>query len=153
MVPAVLPINIFMVLTAPTPCSLIRASGVAPEYPSTVKFVMSAANAISKKHLAPSAGFIKFCPSPPNIILTITIANTLPITASHHGRDAGRFNASNSPVTTALKSLTVFFLCTIRLKIHSDAIQLATDTKINTAALYPKLTIPNILVGSRAIIT
>ena len=55
-----------------------------------------------RKHLAPSAGFMKFCPSPPNRHFTTTIANTPPITASHHGRVAGRFNARSSPVTTAL---------------------------------------------------
>ena len=48
-----------------SPSFLMSASGVAPEYTSTpllvtLKFVMSAANAMRRKHLAPSAGFIKF---------------------------------------------------------------------------------------------
>ena len=35
-------------------------------------------NEMSKKHLAASAGFMKFCPSPPKSILTTTIANIPP---------------------------------------------------------------------------
>ena len=82
---------------------------------------------------------MKFCPNPPNIHFTTTIANTPPSTASHHGSVAGRFNAKSRPVTTALKSLIVCFLCTILLKIHSDATQDAIVTKIKISALYPKL--------------
>ena len=47
---------------------------------------------------------MKFCPIPPNSIFTIMIANTLPMAAIHQGIDDGRLRASNSPVTTALKS-------------------------------------------------
>ena len=57
------------------------------------------------------------------------------MTASHQGRDAGRFNARSKPVTTALKSSMLFFLCTILLKIHSEATQLAIVTKIKINAL------------------
>ena len=142
MVPAVRPISISIVLTA-SPLRM-AASGVTLEYTSIPFFVMpnfviSAANAIKRKHLALSAGFMKFCPSPPNRHFTTTIANTPPITASHHGRVAGRFNASSSPVTTALRSSIVCFLCTILLNTHSDATQLAIVTRIRTNALYPKL--------------
>ncbi len=136
-VPAVFPISICIVSTA-SPFR-IAASGVGPVYASIAKFVISAAKAIKRKHLAPSAGFIKFCPSPPNIIFTITMANTPPSAASHQGSAAGRFNANKSPVTTALKSLIVLFLCTIFSKIHSEARQLAMVTRIKISARYPKL--------------
>ena len=132
MVPAVLPISRSIVFTA-SPLR-IAASGVAPEYASMAKFVMSAANAISKKHRAPSAGFMKFCPKPPNIIFTMTIANTPPITASHQGSVAGRFKARRRPVTTALKSFIVLFLCTILSNAHSLATQDATVTRIRISA-------------------
>ena len=98
-------------------------------------------NRVKDNHDRPllGAGFMKFCPSPPNRHFTTTIANTPPITASHHGRVAGRFNARSSPVTTALRSSIVCFLCTILLNTHSDATQLAIVTRIRTNALYPKL--------------
>ncbi len=56
---------------------------------------------INRKHLAASAGFMKFCPRPPNSIFTTRMANTPPTTPIHQGADAGRFSASSSPVTTA----------------------------------------------------
>ena len=156
MVPGIFPVSISMTLTEESPSFLIMASGVAPEYASNLellKFVMSAAKAISRKHLPPSAGFMKFCPSPPNIIFTMTMANTLPITASHHGSPAGRFSARRSPVTTALRSGRLFFLCTILSKIHSEARQLAMVTKIKSNACIPKFQIPNRVAGSNAMIT
>ena len=117
-VPAVFPISISLTLTLESPSFLMSASGVAPEYTSTpflvtLKLVMSAANAMRRKHLPPSAGFIKFCPSPPNIHLTMMIANTPPSTASHHGSETGRFSAKSSPVTTALRSVIVLFFLTM----------------------------------------
>ncbi len=54
------------------------ARGVAPENVSVTKFVIGPVNAIRRKHLAASAGFIKFCPRPPNNCFTIIIANTHP---------------------------------------------------------------------------
>ena len=65
-----------------------------------------------RKHLAPSAGFIKFCPSPPKTCFTIKMANTLPSTHIHHGASAGRFSAKSKPVNAALKSpmVTLFFM-------------------------------------------
>ena len=156
MVPGIFPVSISIRFTEESPSFLIMPSGVAPEYASyclQLKFVISAANAIKRKQRPPRAGFMKFCPRPPNSIFTITIAKTPPITASHHGRFTGRFNAKSKPVTTALRSVRLFFLCTILSKIHSEAIQLAMVTKINTNALYPKLYIPNKLAGSNAIST
>ena len=66
---------------------------------------------MSRKHLAPRAGFIKFCPSPPKSIFTTKMAKTPPITPIHQGAVEGRFKAKRSPVTTAEKSPTVTFLC------------------------------------------
>ena len=73
---------------------------------------MMEAKEIRRKHLAPSAGFIKFCPRPPNSIFTTRMANTPPITPIHQGTLTGRFRARRSPVTTAEKSqmVTSFFI-------------------------------------------
>ena len=108
---------------------------------------------IRRKHLAPSAGFIKFWPSPPKSIFTTIMANAPPKTACHQGSVCGRFSASRRPVTTALRSPTVLFLCTIFSKIHSDATQLAIVTRIRISALYPKLKIPKSDAGKREMIT
>ena len=55
-----------------------------------------------RKHLAPSAGFIKFCPRPPKSCFTIKIPNTLPSAPIHHGAVGGILSPRSSPVTTAL---------------------------------------------------
>ena len=67
---------------------------------------------ISRKHLAPSAGFIKFCPMPPKSIFTTRIAKIPPTTQIHQGAIGGRFRDNKSPVTMAEKSpmVTVFFI-------------------------------------------
>lgn len=57
------------------------------------------------------AGFIKFCPRPPKSCFTTIIAKILPSTGIQSGIPAGIFRPIRSPVTTALKSFTVFFLC------------------------------------------
>src|SRR5699024_12486631 len=54
-------------------------------FPYTTLFRSVPANEINKKHLAASAGFIKFCPKPPNNCFTNKIAKTLPIIGIHHG--------------------------------------------------------------------
>ena len=75
-VPPIVPINILRTLVAtcvlPSPDArrsatavalspfLMIASGVAPVTPSYVNEVIFPANEIMRKHLAPSAGFIKF---------------------------------------------------------------------------------------------
>ena len=150
-VPAVVPKNIFIVSTVSP--FLINARGVAPVTPSYVKLVIVPANDTNRKHLAPSAGFMKFCPKPPNSILTITIANTLPKTACQMGSVWGRFNASKRPVTTALKSLMVLFLWMSFSKTHSEATHTATHTRISANARIPKLITPNMLAGNNAITT
>ena len=61
----------------------------------------------------------KFCPSPPNSCFTTMIAKALPRIGIQIGIWAGMFSASRSPVTTALKSVVVFFLCISRSYSHS----------------------------------
>ena len=104
-VPGTNPKNDFITSTL-FPCS-ITASGVAVVTPSYVKLVILAANEIIKKHLAPRAGFIKFCPNPPNTCFTTMIAKIPPRIGIQNGAPDGKFNASNSPVNAALKSPTV----------------------------------------------
>ena len=99
MVPAVFPITILKIFTDSPLFNAAR--GVAPVYASQSKFVIMEVKDISRKHLAPSAGFIKFCPSPPNSIFTTRIAKIPPITPIHQGAETGRFSARSSPVTTA----------------------------------------------------
>ena len=82
-----------------------------------LRLAISAAKAIKRKQRAPRAGFIKFCPKPPNTIFTMMIANTPPRIASQIGKVDGKFNARSKPVTTADKSLIVFFLLAIKLNI------------------------------------
>ena len=48
---------------------------------------------------APSAGFMKFLPMPPNSILTMMMPNSAPNTTIHHGADTGTLNAIRTPVT------------------------------------------------------
>src|SRR5699024_11792063 len=62
--------------------------------PILLKSVILAAKEIIRKHLAASAGFIIFCPRPPNSCFTTRIANTPPSTAIHHAAPDGRFRAS-----------------------------------------------------------
>ena len=108
-VPAVFPRNRFKTFTLSP--AFMAASGVAPDTASYVKSVIFPAKEIRRKHLAARAGFIKFCPSPPKSCFTNRMAKTEPSTGRYHGADAGRFSASRSPVTSALRSSTVTFLC------------------------------------------
>lgn len=97
------------------------------------------AKEISRKHLAPRAGFIKFWPSPPKSIFTTSMANIPPTAPIHQGTLTGRFSASSRPVTTAERSPMVFFLLVIFSNTNSvstvDAIVMATIS----SALIPKL--------------
>ncbi len=70
---------------------------------------MAVGKEISRKHLAASAGFMKFCPRPPKSIFTTRMAKTPPSAAIHRGMVTGRFRANSSPVTTADRSVTVSF--------------------------------------------
>ena len=114
---------------------MICARGVAPVTPSYVKEVICPAKDTIKKHLAPSAGFIKFCPRPPNNCFTIMIANTLPMIAIQIGNVDERFNASKSPVTAALPSLTVKGSFIAFCQIYSVSTQVAIQTTIKRIAL------------------
>ncbi len=88
----------------------ITPKGVGPVTASTIpisflgkgQVVMGVAKDINSTILAVIAGLTKFCPIPPNSCFTITIATKQPITAIQKGKLAGRLNASNTPVTTAL---------------------------------------------------
>ena len=81
------------------------------------------------------------------------MANALPSIAIHTGTSGERFNARSRPVTTALKSFTVLFLCRSISTPHSKKIQDAIQVKISTNAFVPKLYTPNTLAGSNAMIT
>jgi hypothetical protein len=63
---------------------------------------------IRRKHLAVTAGFIKFFPRPPKKHFTKRIAKMLPMIGTNSGIEGGRDSASRRPVTTALQSLVVF---------------------------------------------
>ena len=81
------------------------------------------------------------------------IAKALPSTGIHRGICGGMLSASRRPVTTALKSLMVFFLCIRRLYSHSKKTLDATVTSTTRSARKPKFQIPNSVVGSSAITT
>ena len=138
------------------------ASGVAPDTASaTVRKVLSGtvkshifpAKEISRKHLAPRAGFIKFSPRPPNSIFTIIIAKAEPRIGIHHGTPTGRFMPSKSPVTTALKSPMDSGLCRILSIMASKKQAEAMDNARISRALGPKLKIPKTAAGAKAATT
>ena len=109
MVPAVFPRNRSSTRTGSP--AFRAASGVAPEIPSQVKSVILPAKESKRKHLPANAGFMKFWPRPPKSCLTNKIANTVPMTGSQSGTVEGRFSPRRRPVTAALKSPMVIFLC------------------------------------------
>ena len=84
-----------------------KAKGVAVVTPSNVNMLMLSGQAANKKALAAKAGFIKLQPIPPKICFTNTIATIEPIHATQRGVLIGRFKASKTPVTIALKSFMV----------------------------------------------
>ena len=104
------PMNIDRTSTSPPAFSTAR--GVADETPSYIKLVICPANEMSRKHLAASAGFIKFCPSPPKSCFTTIIPKRQPRMTSPTGIVDGMLSAMRSPVTTALRSAIVmgFFI-------------------------------------------
>ena len=105
------------------------ASGVAVEIASVtvtlpksgsfacgaVQVVMKPAQEAIMNARAPSAGFMKFLPMPPNSILTITMPNRPPNTVSHSGAATGMLKAIRTPVTKQERSPTVFSCFTILL--------------------------------------
>ena len=84
------------------------------------------------------AGFTKFWPMPPNICLTTTMATTLPNTAMRGWMVAGRFKASSTPVTTQLRSPTVWGRFITLRQRNSLSTQEATQVRMTAAALTPK---------------
>ena len=131
-VPRIFPIIISNVFTASP--ALKFASGVGPVTPSYTKYVIFPVNEIKRKQRAPSAGFIKFCPRPPNSCFTTMIANTEPSAPIQSGNVGGRFKASNSPVTTALKSWIVTGLCISFSYTYSASTAEAVVTRTNSHA-------------------
>ncbi len=154
MVPGIFPRNILSTLTfARSPVFLSTARGVAVVTPSYENDVILPANDMRRKHLAPSAGFMKLNPSPPKSCLTIIMANALPSIAIHTGTSGERFSARRSPVTTALRSLMVTFLFIIFWYSHSNSTHETTHVSISIIAFSSKLMIPNTVAGSKAMIT
>ena len=151
MVPGIRPMNMSIRFTALPLLSWAR--GVAVVTPSYVNDVIRAVKQISRKQRAPSAGFMKFCPSPPNSILTTIIAKAAPMTAIHHVASGGRLRARRSPVTTADRSPIVAFLRMSFSKTSSKTTQEAMLTATSSAALNPKRSIPTAVAGSRLIMT
>ena len=96
---------------------------------------------------------MKFCPSPPKSCFTIRMPNTLPNAPIHHGADAGILSPSSKPVTTALKSLIVTFLCINFSYMYSvrtaDMVVLSSMTRAGS----PKFHTPKAEAGSSAMVT
>ena len=99
------------------------------------------------------AGLTKFCPIPPNICLTTTMAATLPKMAMRGLMVEGRFKASRMPVTTQLRSPTVWVRFITRRDRYSLATQAATQVRITTVARKPNRITEAIMAGVRAMIT
>ena len=114
------------------------ARGVAVvviNFESVAQFAIAEGKDIRRMIRAASAGFTKFWPIPPNICFTTTIAIMLPSAAIHSGIDTGRLNASKRPVTTALKSLIVWWrFITLRLR-YSARTALPTQTSVTISTL------------------
>ena len=164
MVPWILPRNRFFtgievpsmnpwLLSAARGVACVTASTTAWELLETAKLVIFPAKEIIRKHLPARAGFIKFCPSPPNSCFTTMIAKALPRIGIQIGIWGGMFSASRSPVTTALKSVVVFFLCISRSYSHSKNTLDATVASTTRSACTPKFQIPKSVVGRSAIAT
>ena len=150
MVPWILPKIRFLTGTeepATKPWSRRAARGVAPVTPSTAplklsdteKSVILPAKEIIRKQRAARAGFIKFWPRPPKSCFTTIIAKILPSTGIQSGIPAGMFRPIRSPVTTALKSFTVFFLCIKWSYNHSASAAEPVDTTRTARAFNPWL--------------
>ena len=109
MAPALLPMSISRIEgSSPSAVPSRITSGVAEETASTPFGTAVAATVFEKaiiiNTLAVTAGFAKFCPIPPNMHLTMIIANTAPTATCHNGIVTGRLSARISPDTTALRS-------------------------------------------------
>ena len=86
------------------------SSGVAEDTPSSGFVhppVIKLENIRNKNKYPATAGLKMFFPNPPNIILITIIANNAPMGGSQSGVEAGRENASKTPVTMAEQSESV----------------------------------------------
>ena len=99
------------------------------------------------------AGFTKFCPIPPKNCFTTTIATNAPMGIIQKGIVEGKLNASNSPVTTALKSFNVLLRFSIFLVMYSNRTQETTLMTVTAKARGPKSQTDAAKAGTRAIIT
>ena len=81
---------------------------------------------------------MKFWPRPPNSCFAKMMANALPTIATQTGADAGRFIASNRPVTTADRSLIVTGFFVIFSYSHSKKTAEMIAATIRISALRPK---------------
>ena len=129
MTPPVWPSSMSIRLASGRAPAFIAASGVAGEMASvtetlpnsetvacgTIHVVISAGQEAIMNARAPSAGFIKFLPSPPNSIFTTMMPNSAPNTTSHSGAATGTLKAISTPVTKHDRSPTVFCCFTILL--------------------------------------
>ena len=90
---------------------------------------------------------------PPNICFTTTIAITPPNTEISGLMVTGRFKASRIPVTTQLRSPTVWLRFITRRHMYSLRTQEAIQVRITTMARKPKSMTEAIMAGVSAIIT
>ena len=118
-----------------------------------VQAVIFAGNEFIRMIRAVSAGFTKFCPMPPNICFTTTMAMTPPNAAMMGLMETGRFIASRTPVTTQERSPTVWRRFMTRRDMYSLKMQDATVVRIITAARKPKMMTEAIIAGVSAKMT
>ena len=118
-----------------------------------VRAVIFAGNEFIRMIRAVSAGFTKFCPMPPNICFTTTMAITPPNAAIIGLMETGRFIASKTPVTTQERSPTVWRRFMTRRDMYSLKMQDATVVRIITAARKPKMMTDAIIAGVSAKMT
>jgi hypothetical protein len=103
--------------------------------------------------LAASAGFMKFCPNPPNACFTKAIAANDPMAGIHNGTVDGNVYESNNPVTTALKSLIVIgFFLKNRMTASVNTAE-RTEIPIIKRTLAPKKYTDATAAGTKAKIT
>ena len=105
-------------------------------------------------HTRPTrAGLTKLHPRPPKSILTMMMAMKSPISSCQIGIVTGTLKAMSTPVTTAERSamVSVFFIS--RFQMLSSSTQLAADTAVSIRVRKPKITVPAISAGQRAMST
>ena len=134
----------------------ISSSGVAEASSSTTAGIAPPATSEKARSMNTRplmAGFAKLCPSPPKRHLTMIIAKAEPTTHCQTGTLELRFSPSRSPVTTALKSPTVCFLCVARSNSASETTAPMTQAAMTLSAPMPKITTAATVAGSSAMTT